>query len=93
MGPSRGPATSALYVPVALAEKIDGKPAEISFVNVALNEGVNVAEFRDKWLSYFAEKKYPATILALGDVETELMEGFFAKNAKMRLANKIKSSL
>ncbi len=77
-----GPATSALYVPVAVAEKIGGKPAEVRFVNIDLKDGSDVAKFRAKWLSHIEQEKYQATLLALGDVEDELKSGFSSSRVR-----------
>ena len=71
----RGPATSALYVPIALAEKINGRPADASFVNIALTEGTNADEFRAKWSARLAELTPPAMLKACDDVGSELKEG------------------
>ena len=68
-GPMRGPAMAALYVPLALAEKISGTPGNISFVNVVLKEGIDADKFAKKWSQRLAEAKPPALMANLKDVK------------------------
>ncbi len=81
-GPMRGPAMAALYVPMALAEKISGTPGQVSFLNVVLKEGVDAEKFAKKWLQRLAESKPPAILANLKDVKSGMEEGFSAQNAK-----------
>ena len=81
-GPMRGPATAALYVPMALSEKISGTPGQISFVNILLREGVDADKFSAKWSLRLAEAKPPALIANLKDVKSGMEEGFSAQNAR-----------
>jgi putative ABC transport system permease protein len=81
-GPMRGPAMAALYVPLALAEKISGTPGRISFVNVVLKEGIDADKFTKKWSQRLAEAKPPALLANLKDVKTGMEEGMSAQNAR-----------
>ncbi|MGD0519124.1 MAG: ABC transporter permease, partial [Thermoguttaceae bacterium] len=81
-GPMRGPAMAALYVTLALAEKISGTPGRISFVNVVLKEGTDADKFAKKWSKRLAESKPPALMANLKDVKTGMEEGMSAQNAR-----------
>jgi putative ABC transport system permease protein len=81
-GPMRGPAMAALYVPMALAEKISGTTGQISFVNVVLKEGVDPQKFIKKWTRPLAKAKPPALMVDLRDVKTGMEEGFSASRAR-----------
>jgi putative ABC transport system permease protein len=81
-GPMRGPAMAALYVPLALAEKISGTPGQVSFVNVVLKEGTDADKFAKKWSQRLAEAKPPALLANLKDVKTGMEEGMSAQNAR-----------
>jgi putative ABC transport system permease protein len=81
-GPMRGPAMAALYVPLALAEKISGTPGRISFVNVVLKEGTDADKFAKKWSQRLSEAKPPALMANLKDVKSGMEEGFSAQNAR-----------
>lgn len=80
--PMRGPATNALYVPVALAERINGQPATISCVNLALNEGVDAEAFRRRWNARIKQEGFSASVFNPADVETDLREGFSAARVR-----------
>ena len=73
---------AALYVPLALAEKISGTPGQISFVNVVLKEGIDADKFAKKWSRPLAEAKPPALLANLKDVKTGMEEGMSAQNAR-----------
>jgi putative ABC transport system permease protein len=81
-GPMRGPAMTALYLPMASAEKISGNSGQISFVNVVLKEGVDAEKFIKKWSTRLAEAKPPALLANLKDVKTGLEEGVSAQNVR-----------
>ena len=80
--PSRGPATNALYVPVALAERLAGQASQIRCVNVALNEEVDAEAFRRRWNARLAEEKLPATVFSPNDVEDDLKQGVSAAQVR-----------
>ncbi|MCZ2343296.1 MAG: FtsX-like permease family protein [Bacteroidales bacterium] len=48
-----GPITSGLFVPIALANRINGYDSSPSVINVDLKEGVSVEDFRKTWASRF----------------------------------------
>ncbi|MBN2473111.1 MAG: ABC transporter permease [Pirellulales bacterium] len=80
--PSRGPATSALYVPVALAEKISGRPAKISCINIALQEGVDAESFRRRWNARLKQEGFPAAVFDPGDVKDDMAQGLSAARVR-----------
>jgi putative ABC transport system permease protein len=49
-----GPASHALYVPSALAAKLSGAPAKISYAAVVLKGGIRADEFLARWSDRFA---------------------------------------
>lgn len=46
-----GPALSSLFVPVALFEKINGKPLSPNLLNIQLKEGFSVQDFKNNWVN------------------------------------------
>jgi putative ABC transport system permease protein len=73
--PARGLPTAALYVPVPLAEQITGEPAELSVVNVALDEGADLAGFKSRWADRLAETSPAAAIITFEELRQGLEEG------------------
>ncbi|HEY4759173.1 MAG TPA: FtsX-like permease family protein, partial [Thermoguttaceae bacterium] len=80
--PMRGLAMAALYVPMALAERISGSGARISYVNMVLKEGSDPEQFCMKWSRRLAASTPPALLANLKDVKTGMEAGFSAQNAK-----------
>jgi len=80
--PMRGPATNALYVPVALAEKISGVPAKISCVNMALRDGEDAEVFRRRWNDRIKQEHFAACVFNPADVEADMKEGFSAAHVR-----------
>ncbi len=78
----RGPATSSLYVPIATAEKITGTPAEVNCVSIDLQEGADVDALRAKLARRLADAGLTADLLAPGDVESSLAEGYSASGMR-----------
>jgi putative ABC transport system permease protein len=68
----RGPTSNALYVPMALAEKLSGSPARFNFVGVILKQGIKPAEFQADWAERFAEAQPRAEMQSLADVNNEI---------------------
>ncbi|MCX7428353.1 MAG: ABC transporter permease [Planctomycetia bacterium] len=80
--PSRGPAANAMYVSVALAEKITGEPAKINCINVALTDGVDAESFRRRWNERFRREGFAAAVLDPGDVKEDMEQGFSATRVR-----------
>lgn len=69
---ARGPASEALYVPIALAERISGNPAAATYAGVVLKPSANLAAFEQSWSEKLAGDKKQVEFQTLADVEAEL---------------------
>lgn len=69
---SAGPITSGLFVPVALANRINGYDSAPSVVNVDLKDGVHIEEFRKKWNSRFQDAALQA--IDVNDVRSRMSD-------------------
>ncbi len=78
----RGPADAAIYAPIALAEKLAGKPAEISFAGVVLHSGTSAAEFRSSFGRRHADAASDAEIQTVEEVGAELESSGTSKTAR-----------
>ncbi|OWK35814.1 ABC transporter permease [Fimbriiglobus ruber] len=67
-----GPATHALYVPTALAEKLSGAPARASYAGVVLRSGVKTDDFLTKWAERFSTATPPVDVRTPGKVDSEV---------------------
>jgi putative ABC transport system permease protein len=81
-GATMGPATSALYVPRALAEKISRQPGKVNLVSIKLREGTKAADFRTRWLSQVAQAKPAVLLVGTQDITGAMEEGMMAANAR-----------
>ncbi|WP_254508382.1 ABC transporter permease [Anatilimnocola floriformis] len=78
----RGPASAALYVPVALAEKISGNKAAAAYAGVVLKPSANAAAFQQAWTDKFAADKTSAELQTLANVESELDQSSTSENVR-----------
>jgi len=81
-GTSLGPAASAIYVPLALAQKIAQKPGKVNLVNIKLREGVRLAEFRNRWLPRVAEVRPPLLLVDVQDIKGAMEGNMMAANTR-----------
>lgn len=81
-GATLGPAASALYVPLALAEKISRAPGKINLVNIKLREGADAGEFRGRWHAQVAQARPNALLVGLEDIKSAMEAGIMAANVK-----------
>lgn len=83
-GPSAtlGPAASALYVRMPLAEEITGQSGNVNLVNIKLREGASATEFRTRWLPQVAQATPTVLLVGVGDLKAAMEEGMMAANAK-----------
>lgn len=81
---ARGPASSALYVPVALAEKLAGQPAEYNFAGIVLKNGAEPSNFRARWKTQLAEAAPAAQFQALEEVGEELHDSSASESMRMQ---------
>jgi putative ABC transport system permease protein len=82
MGASPGPATSAVYVPLALADELTRHTAKVNLVNVKLKPGTDLMQFRLAWASRVAEAKPAVLMLGIDDIKASIQEGMSATNAR-----------
>jgi putative ABC transport system permease protein len=81
-GSAMGPAASALYVPLPLAEKIAKHSDKINLINLKLKKDADIAKFREHWTSKAAQAKPPVLIAGIQDIKSALEMGLMANNAK-----------
>ena len=81
-GATLGPAASALYVPMPLAEKIMRQSGKVNLVNIKLREGAGVAEFRSRWIPQVAQVEPAILLVGVDDLKSAMDEGMMAANAK-----------
>jgi len=78
---SRGPAASALYMPVMLAEDIIGDHL-ISYVGLSLKPEVELDQFRVRWDKRLRELTPALVLQTPRDLKAELSEGMSAENVR-----------
>lgn len=81
-GPSRGPAVSALYVPVRVVEQLQGSEPAISIAQIVLKPDVEPSEFKARWDRRLAQLTPPLAVLSTNDVESDLVTGRAAAGAR-----------
>ncbi len=67
-----GPASHAVYVPMALAEKLSGAPARISYAGVALKGGAKLDDFLIRWSDQLAKATPPVEVRTPDKVDSEV---------------------
>jgi putative ABC transport system permease protein len=67
-----GPASAAVYVPTALAEKLSGAPAQTTYAGIVLKNGSNSADFAARWEAKSAAANPPVEIRTLDNVGQEI---------------------
>lgn len=67
-----GPATNALYVPVALAERLANIPARVSYAGVILKPGESVEAFQARWAEPFGKSSPPIEVRTPSKVDAEV---------------------
>jgi putative ABC transport system permease protein len=81
-GPALGPAASALYVPLPLAEKIAKRANQFNLINVKLKEDAKAADFRARWVARTLLYVPPVLIAGVQEIESAQETGMMAENAK-----------
>jgi putative ABC transport system permease protein len=79
---SIGPAASALYVPMALAEKITKQSDKINLIDIKLKNGADADQFRQQWLKKLANAKPPVLLVGVNDLKAAMDEGMMAQNSR-----------
>jgi len=78
----QGPATSALYVPTALVEKITGAPTKISYIGLVLTDAAALAQFRADWSARLARMEPAALVQGPEELRDNLTQGFSASRMR-----------
>jgi len=82
-GATRGPAASAVYVPLAFAGIVNGPVAgRTNLVNIALQEGTTPDEFRAAWEARLASAQPPAMLFDAKVLEQNLESGSSGRGAR-----------
>ena len=83
-GIEAGPASSAIYVPLALAKHFTRGKAKINLINIQLKPEAKsqIAEFRKTWEARIAKTRPAASMLGVDDIKTGIEEGMMASRAK-----------
>lgn len=82
MAAMRGPATAAVYVPMALAERITGAATKISYIGLALKAEVEADAFRARWSARLRGFTPRLILQSPDDVKAEMSEGLSAENVR-----------
>ncbi|MGC4002376.1 MAG: ABC transporter permease [Pirellulales bacterium] len=80
----RGPARSALYVPLATAEEIVEQPAEFDYAGVVLKPDIDQAAFAKRWKDKLAASTVPAEFQNAADVDDELNSSSGSESMRMQ---------
>jgi len=83
-GATMGPAPSALYVPMALAEKISRQPGKVNLVSIKLREGEKAAGFRTRWLEQVAQARPAVLLVGTQDITGAMEEGMMAARSRQQ---------
>ena len=81
-GSTLGPAASALYVPLALAEKITRQAGKTNLVNIKLRPGEQAAAFRARWLPQVMQTRPPVLLVGVQDIQNAMAEATMATSAR-----------
>ncbi|MBN2578608.1 MAG: ABC transporter permease [Pirellulales bacterium] len=85
-GIEAGPASSAIYVPLALAKHFTRDQAKINLINVQLKPEAKArtAEFRKKWEVQIAKARPIASLLGVEDIKSGMEEGMMGSRVKQQ---------
>jgi putative ABC transport system permease protein len=81
-GATLGPAASALYVPMALAEKITRQSGKVNLVSIRLRQGGSVPEFRTRWIPQVAQARPAVLLVGVADIASAMEQEVLAANAR-----------
>jgi len=83
-GIEAGPASSAVYVPLALAELFSRGKAKVNLINIRLKPEAKsqAAQFRRAWEARIAQTRPTASMLGVDDFKTGIEEGMMASRAR-----------
>jgi len=85
-GIEAGPASSAIYVPMALAEHFTRGEAKVNLINVQLKPEAKsqIAPFRNTWEVRIAQTRPAASLLGVEDIKTGIEEGMMGRRARQQ---------
>ncbi|MEN6457833.1 MAG: FtsX-like permease family protein [Thermoguttaceae bacterium] len=85
-GVEAGPASSAIYLPRALADQFSRGKSRTNLVNIRLKPEAKsqIADFRKRWEPQLATSKPMASMLGLEDIKTEISEGMVARQSRQQ---------
>ncbi len=78
----KGPASSALYIPSALASKVAGRQLQPSFLYIELKSGVKAEAFEKEWAPKMASREPQLFMAGMQDVKDGLQDGMMVRNIK-----------
>lgn len=78
----QGPASAALYVPMALAERIAGIEGKVSFIQIILREGANTRAFQQRWSDRLAKLDLPGEVLTEQEIRVGLEQEYVATETR-----------
>lgn len=83
-GIEAGPASSAVYVPLALAQHFTRGKAKVNLINIQLKPEAKsqAAQFRKTWEGRIAQSRPLASLLGVDDIKTGIEEGMMARRTK-----------
>lgn len=83
-GIEAGPASSAVYVPLALAKHFTRGKGKVNLINIQLKPEAKsqVAQFRKTWEGRIAQTRPLASLLGVDDIKTGIEEGMMARRTK-----------
>lgn len=86
IGIAAGPASPAVYVPIALAEHFSRGKAEINLINIRLKPKAKSRheQFRETWEKRVAAARPLASILGVEDIRTGIEEGMMAQRSRQQ---------
>ncbi|HLA85857.1 MAG TPA: ABC transporter permease, partial [Thermoguttaceae bacterium] len=83
-GIEAGPASSAIYVPMALADHFSRGKAKVNLVNIQLKPEAKsgIAEFRKMWDARIVAARPAASLLGVEDIRAGIEEGMMASRTR-----------
>jgi putative ABC transport system permease protein len=67
-----GPASAAVYIPLATAEQIAGVSQKYDFAGIILKRGYKVEEFKRNWSERLLQASPPAVLQSMQEIDSEL---------------------
>jgi len=81
-GNTLGPAASALYVPMPLAEKITRQAGKVNLVSIKLRNDANSKKFQTRWLPQVSRVDPSVMLVGVEDLASAMEEGMMAARTR-----------